>query len=723
MRTNSWFGMRARLGIAASVGMLIGGTASGAQTPAVRSPAADSLARADTTRVGRLEPVVVIAQRTEAPLAASAAAVTRLSPEALRALPARSVAEALQFVPGIAVLPTDGVGDAPRLAVRGFYGGGETEYVTVLLDGVPLTGLAAGTVNWDLVPMAPVQAIEVVRGGASALYGDAAVGGVVNLITRRDDDSYARWRVAAGELGLVRGGGAVGGLVGGRRASLFGDLRRSTGYRTHERRDVGTVGGSIALAGGAGRTLNLSLLGHRRDFDEPGPVAGAAALAQSRRASSPLFRFDNTDERLGRVALDGSAVLGARTSVKGFLAGEGVRADAVRTIPLSADPEFADTKAREARTTRLLGSVQTERAGLFSERSDRLVLGTDFVVGVIRSQYEQVMMGGSGDYAAAPARPARELDARGRGRRVAAAGFANWEAVPAEALRLTLGGRLDWIEDRYTPRAPSEGDRHRNTHVAFSPRAGANLRYLGAERQSGHLYVTGGRSFKAPTIDQLFDQRSTPTPFGEITTSNPLLQPQYGTSVEAGLYHNVALVPDRLAARLALSAYQMDMKDELDFSFESFRYVNLGKSRHRGVEAGLALSGPAATSAFANYTQQDATSRFGDNRGKFLKTIPRRVLAAGVGVAPRNGLAASVAATSVRDAFLDDANERKLQNFTRVDVRTSYPILGVRLSLDVRNAFNEAYSANDFQDPAGSDLVYYYPAARRVVIVGLESGW
>ena len=718
--------MRARLGIAATAGTLLVGSAA-AQTPAVRSPAADSLARADTTRVGRLEPVVVIAQRTEAPLAASAAAVTRLSPEALRALPARSVSEALQFVPGIAVLPTDGVGDAPRLAVRGFYGGGETEYVTVLLDGVPLTGLAAGTVNWDLVPMAPVQAIEVVRGGASALYGDAAVGGVVNLITRRDDDSYARWRVAAGELGLVRGGGAVGGLVGGRRASLFGDLRRSTGYRTHERRDVGTVGGSIALAGGAGRTLNLSLLGHRRDFDEPGPVAGAAALAQSRRASSPAFRFDNTAERLGRVALDGSAVLGARTSVKGYLVGEGARADAVRTIPLFPGspeaPDFSDTKAREARTTRLLGSVQTERSGLLSERSDRLVLGTDFVLGAIRSQYEQVMMGSASDYAAAPASPARELDARGRGRRAAAAAFASWEAVPAEALRLTLGGRLDWIEDRYTPRAPSEGDRHRNTHVAFSPRAGANLRYLGAERQSGHLYVTGGRSFKAPTIDQLFDQRSTPTPFGEITTSNPLLQPQYGTSIEAGVYHNVALVPDRLAARLALSAYEMNMKDELDFSFESFRYVNLGKSRHRGIEAGLTLSGPAATSAFANYTQQDATSRFGDNQGKFLKTIPRRVLAAGVGVAPRSGLAASVAATSVRDAFLDDANERKLQNFTRVDVRASYPILGVRLSLDVRNALNEAYSANDFQDPAGSDLVYYYPAARRVVIVGIESGW
>src|SRR5512140_722012 len=114
----------------------------------------DSTTRRDTASAHRLDPVVVTAGRASAPLATSAAAVTRLSAADLRRLPVSTVAGALELVPGMVVLHSDALGEAPRLAIRGFYGGGETEYVTVLVDGVPLTGLATGNVNWDLVPLA-----------------------------------------------------------------------------------------------------------------------------------------------------------------------------------------------------------------------------------------------------------------------------------------------------------------------------------------------------------------------------------------------------------------------------------------------------------------------------------------------------------------------------------------------------------------------------------------
>jgi outer membrane receptor protein involved in Fe transport len=285
---------------------------------------------------------------------------------------------------------------------------------------------------------------------------------------------------------------------------------------------------------------------------------------------------------------------------------------------------------------------------------------------------------------------------------------------------------VDWIQDRYEPRAPSTGAVTRATRVAFSPRAGANLRYADGARQTGHVYASAGRSFKAPTMDQLFDQRRTPVPFPPfaISTSNAALEAQYGTSVEAGAYHRVAVVSGLLDARFAVSAYQMDMKDELDFDLKSFRYVNLGQSRHRGVEAGVTLRGPLSTSAFANYTQQDATSRFGENSGRFLKAVPRRVLAAGLARTPADGLALAATATSVRDVFLDDANERRLDPYTRLDARASYPLpRGPRLSLNVQNLLGREYSTTGFPDPAGSGTMYLYPAAGRVVTVGLESRW
>lgn len=677
----------------------------------------DSLARADSAR--RLGAVVVTAERTSAPLAASAAAVTRLSADELRRLPTTTVSGALELVPGIAVIHSDGLGDAPRLAIRGFYGGGETEYVTVLLDGVPLTGIATGQVNWDLVPLAALDAIEIVRGGASAAHGDAAVGGVVNLITRRgaDDATWRRWRVDAGDRGVLRGAGAIGGTIADRSASVFGDLRRSTGFRAHEARTSGSLGGSLGLVDGPRGRLALSTLHHVREFEEPGPLPSSALSPRDR--ASPFFRFDQTHERLHRLGLDGARAL-ARGRFSGYVTAERATGDAVRTVPLAA--EFADTKQRDTRADRALGSLQYEVSALIGRAATRLVLGTDLSTGRLTTEYRGVAMGDSAAYSESSGETGG-IEARGRGTRTGAAAFGNLEIVPLSRLRLTLGGRVDRIADRFEPRAPSEGETYEETHVAFSPRAGANVRYADGTRHTGHAYASVGRSFKAPTIDQLFDQRSVPVPFPPfaITTSNPSLDPQYGTSVEAGAYHGVALAPG-LHARLAVSAYQIDMRDELDFDIESFRYVNIGRSRHRGVETGLTLEGANATSAFANVTRQSATLRYGENEGNRLKAVPGTILSAGVARAPARGVGFGATWTSVRGVFLDDANEIPLNPSSRFDVRASWGASHGRLVLGVRNVFGERYETTGFTDPGGSDERFLYPAAGRVVTVGVE-GW
>jgi len=239
------------------------------------------------------------------------------------------------------------------------------------------------------------------------------------------------------------------------------------------------------------------------------------------------------------------------------------------------------------------------------------------------------------------------------------------------------------------------------------------------------LYVTAGQSFKAPTMDQLFDQRRTPVPFPPfaISTSNSALEAQYGKSIEAGAYHQVSFIPERIDARLSVSAYQTDMRNELDFDLQKFRYVNLGKSRHRGIETGLTLDGPSSLTAFANVTLQKITSRAPEDSGHLLKAIPQRVLSGGVGRSTSHGLAASLQVTNVGNSFLDDANKLTLAGHTQVDVRASYPVGLARFSVDVRNLFGKQFNSTGFPDPAGSPLIYYYPAAGRVLSIGLESGW
>jgi outer membrane receptor for ferrienterochelin and colicin len=161
----------------------------------------------------------------------------------------------------------------------------------------------------------------------------------------------------------------------------------------------------------------------------------------------------------------------------------------------------------------------------------------------------------------------------------------------------------------------------------------------------------------------------------------------------------------------------MSMKDELDFDLAAFRYVNLGRSRHRGVEAALHIDGRGAA-GFAHYTLQAATSRSGDHSGKRLKAIPRHSIAAGLSVRPRAWLEAAVQASHVREIFLDDANT-ELPDYTRVDTSSRCSCAGSVL-VAVRNLLGSEYSTTGFRSSGSGKRTCI---RRRAVIEAVRGGW
>jgi outer membrane receptor protein involved in Fe transport len=163
------------------------------------------------------------------------------------------------------------------------------------------------------------------------------------------------------------------------------------------------------------------------------------------------------------------------------------------------------------------------------------------------------------------------------------------------------------------------------------------------------------------------------------------------------------------------------MTDEIDFDLESFRYVNIGKSRHRGVEAGIAISAGPGTVRM-NYSRQDAVAQSGDHAGNRLKAIPLHTLTgAGSLDLLRRRVALSALATRLHGMYLDDANTIPLPNYTRVDVRLAVRVLGLSLFGEVRNLFDASYASTGYLDPSGSGEAYLYPAAGRIVRVGVIS--
>ena len=663
--------------------------------------------------VRALDTIVVTADRTSSSIASVTAAVTRLSSETLAQLPVRTVGDALEYVPGIVVIQGDAVGNAPRVIARGFYGGGETEYVAVLIDGIPTAEAAGGAVNWDLVPLSSIAAIEVVRGGASSLYGDAAIGGVINLITRGAAESRAHWRVSGGAFGSARAAARIN--TG--RANVFADVARTDGYRAHEARRTSAVGGSLAIVSSPHRTITLGTLNHWRRFEDPGALS-EVTVAADRRASSPFHPFDVTRQSVHRITLDGrQGIAGVRLT--SYTGAELAHSDAILTLPLSAS--FGDTKRRAVASWRVLGSMQAEISGAVWGTEHRLILGTDVSLGALTSAYRSLVSGPATAYIASPSIGA--VEARGAGRRGAAAGFAEWQVSPAEPLRIDVGVRYDGISDRYSPSVPAGAVAGQDSHHAWSPRLGANLHFAAGALGAGSLYVSANGAFKAPTMDQLYDQRGIPVPFPPYTAtlSNSQLRPQTLHGMETGFYHRAVLAGGRAGVGLDVSAYQMDMRDELDFDLERFRFVNIGRSRHQGVEASLSVSGPYGVSAFAHLTSQSAVSRSGENNERQLKGIPRQAWTAGVGRSDANGLSAMLSATVIGDSFLDDGNTATIAGYARFDVRVAVPMRFVRLTVDIRNLFDRSYNSTGYPDPGGSAERFFYPAAGRALSIGVAS--
>lgn len=685
------------------------------QTPA-RAP--DSTAVSGATRARRLDPLVVTAARSARPISQATASVTALSRAELDALPVRTVAQALEFIPGLAVLQADGLGESPQVIARGFYGGGETDYVLLLLDGVPLNGLTSGAANWDLVPLASIETIEVMRGGGSSLYGDAALGAVVNLITRRSGNPVRTIAASRGAFDVTRLDASITDQVNDRDVSLSLGAHRAGGYRTHEAREALTLRAGMTLLRTAERELSLSALLHGRRFDDPGPLDDTS-LALGRRGALPFYRFDHTAESSVRLTADGSARLARGTTMHAYVAAESDRANVIRTLPLSA--EFADTKRRIVPAERLIGSWNVETRGL---GVGRMMLGTDASIGRLTSTYWELLNGDASTFAASGS-PSETLDAEGHGRRRAVGAFANWEIEPASRVRLLAGARYDRLTDAFDAVLPTDQSRLSATHEAWSPKLAANVRLLDSDRQELGAYVSLARSFKAPTMDQLFDQRSIPVPFPpfSITTSNALLVPQTGTGVEAGVRHRLELLSGRLSTRWSLTTYQMDMRHELDFDLATFHFVNVAESRHRGIEAAANLAGPDAMTAAFTYSLQSAVATNGEKAGHFLRGIPRHTVTARVSREPARGVAVSLAGVRVQGAPFDDVNSSDLPSYTRVDARASYAFGVARLVAEMRNALDASYSSTGFPDPGGTAIRFYYPAAGRVVSIGVEARW
>jgi vitamin B12 transporter len=152
------------------------------------------------------ETIIVTATRNEIPLSDAIVPVTVITREDIELSLATDLAELLRFQAGIDIGRNGGPGQATSMFLRGT----ESNHTLVLMDGVRINPGTVGGAAVQHISPAIIERIEIVKGARSALFGTDAIGGVINIITRRADAAFLETAVGAGSFdtrsGFISGG-------------------------------------------------------------------------------------------------------------------------------------------------------------------------------------------------------------------------------------------------------------------------------------------------------------------------------------------------------------------------------------------------------------------------------------------------------------------------------------------------------------------------------------
>jgi vitamin B12 transporter len=168
--------------------------------------AALSMAMSHQVVAEEQSPIIVTATRTAQTADDSLASVTVITRDDLEKSQAHSIVEVLQNVVGLSISRSGGVGKVTNVFLRGT----ESDHTLVLVDGVRAASATLGSFSWSSLSPEQIERIEIVRGARTSIYGSDAIGGVIQIFTRKNKSN--RVRVSYGsnntkEVNVSLGGG------------------------------------------------------------------------------------------------------------------------------------------------------------------------------------------------------------------------------------------------------------------------------------------------------------------------------------------------------------------------------------------------------------------------------------------------------------------------------------------------------------------------------------
>jgi len=671
------------------------------------------------TAAATLPTVTVTAIRSSSPLNRAPLAVSQVGLDRLRSTAGIGLADALQGIPGVMATSRSGGVDT-RITIRGFgargagdrSNAGTMRGIRVMVDGIPETE-PDGRTSLDIVDLATVSGIDVVRSNASAIWGNAA-GGVVAINTTPAAGNIFDVRTMAGSFGLRRIVAQTSTGTGESRLYASVSHTESDGWRQNSAGERSLFNAGFLSPLGDRTRIAMRLSASQNDFGIPGPLTAEAALSNPRAANATyntrrerrenqVIRFGTTlDRSIGSTgALSIMSYVTPKTLIRSergtyrtfdrVHGGGGVnyrQPFADHTVLVGADIQHQDGPARFWS----LSASGDKGTTLQQDKNERAMNGGLFV------QDE-------------------------------------WNATPK--LTLNIGARLDALRygltDRITPRLDATRD-----YSQVSPKLGAAYRIS----ENNMFYTNVGAGVETPAGNET-DPAGT---FGQdtVTGISPLLKPIRSLTYEVGTRNVITTVNAGVVAiRYEAAAYNTEVHDELVPYRGGRFYFNAGRARRQGVELGgeiefqqgLAVRSTATLSrnTYIDYTVDSVhygkPGRIADYAGNAVVGVPRSIGMIGArwdaGASPFR-FDAEMQYTG--NYMLDDANTVELPSATVFNATLSmrraallFAKVGITGFVRVENLLDRRFMTSGFLNPdvVAGRPVAYEPGLPRAVIVSL----
>jgi iron complex outermembrane recepter protein len=640
-----------------------------------------------------MDEVVVTGTRSEEKVERIPANVTVIDQEDIRNSNAKTVPDLLRSEEGIVVRDLLSNGKTAQVDLRGF-GESAPSNSLVLVDGRRVNEIDLSGVDWTQIPLDQIERIEVVRGTGTVLYGDNAVGGVINIITKTPSDRFSFSAGAtAGSYSSNKDYVSVGGGQGPLAASFYGSYDATKGYRDNNIYRAKDVGGKVIYDAASFLSLNVSGSYHTDEFGLPGPLT-KDQLSVNRRASlDPLDRAETED---GYLKLGSDLFLGNWGDLVADLSYR--NRDSKSDFPDPLFPFVVDSNIE----TYGLTPRYVHKSDLMGHKNS-LITGVDFY------WIDQDLKTYSGFLSASTL-----LTGVADISRDSYGLYVNDDFSVLENLILSLGARYEKAEyDLHQrdlsafPLAPLDAT-VKESENAYT--AGLTWLYSGKSALFGRY----NRSFRFPLTDELvlFDSLA-----GRIRV-NADLKPQTGDHYEVGAKHFFA--PN---LQTNITFYRAEIKDEIFFNKDTFTNENYDQTLHQGIEVGARADFFERLTLYGNYTYEQATFRGGPFDGKDIPAVPTNKFNLGFrvhDVIPSLVFSADYFYVGESVLISDQANLfEKLESWYTVNLRLSYAWKRLNLFAGVNNVTDQKYS--EYGVIGGfTPTPFYYPAPERNWVAGLE---